>query len=618
MHTCLGVGTTKHDVVLRSTTLTTNPTMDSPTEAAAAGDLSPHTFSQVVFIDIPHSYPPSTHITCCYTLNAAFQSNSRDWVGIFKVGWSSTKDYHTFVWVELHNDVDGQEAITRQALFKDYYLPKDEIEFYQFCYVDSTGQVRGASTPFCFRNAVGQSLESSAEDDLLVVTTQEQVDQSLREKTRLQKELDAMRLENETLKSTLLMEQRETASFKVEIEKSQAAQTELVKGMDQIKVENENLKSKLQAQLQENNHLKEEVQLAKQRELQYDTTEQSQSLNSLRKKEERYDQAVMKINQLKEEREKLKEKDFAQDKEITDLKAKLRERERELLKTKDAIQLLQVDVQSSKKEKERLTAELQKLQGVAQSIDTVTRENKELVRRLSNQETVQNSSENDLTVQCQTLGRQLQETQEKLTNEREETRNTKRQVEILKDELGRVKEKLAKMVISYEQEQQRNSKYEMQCREMNGMIADKNINIEDLDQQLALVTREKDELTKENLELKDQIEGLRRVFTSHDAASADSAYMQPNVTSPAGDTSASNDQQAPDQSDNIYETIDSIEGLQGEESLVCRHCQESFPGITRDELEQHEQSHRVCPFCTMICDHMEQSVFEDHVYGHEL
>lgn len=41
-------------------------------------------FSQVVFTDIPHSYPPSTHITCCYT--AAFQPDPRDWVGIFKVG----------------------------------------------------------------------------------------------------------------------------------------------------------------------------------------------------------------------------------------------------------------------------------------------------------------------------------------------------------------------------------------------------------------------------------------------------------------------------------------------------------------------------------------------------
>lgn len=55
-----------------------------------------------------------------------------------------------------------------------------------------------------------------------------------------------------------------------------------------------------------------------------------------------------------------------------------------------------------------------------------------------------------------------------------------------------------------------------------------------------------------------------------------------------------------------------------QQSLVCRHCQEVFPCITRRELEAHEQSHRVCPFCTMICDTMEQSVFEDHVYSHEV
>lgn len=47
------------------------------------------------------------------------------------------------------------------------------MEFYQFCYVDSSGQVRGASTPFCFRKTAEHSLESvNQEDDLLVVTTQ--------------------------------------------------------------------------------------------------------------------------------------------------------------------------------------------------------------------------------------------------------------------------------------------------------------------------------------------------------------------------------------------------------------------------------------------------------------
>lgn len=51
---------------------------------------------------------------------------------------------------------------------------------------------------------------------------------------------------------------------------------------------------------------------------------------------------------------------------------------------------------------------------------------------------------------------------------------------------------------------------------------------------------------------------------------------------------------------------------------MCRHCHEQFPFITQDELEAHEHSHRTCPFCMLVCDHMEQSMYEDHVYSHEL
>uniref|UniRef100_A0A3P8W920 SKICH domain-containing protein n=1 Tax=Cynoglossus semilaevis TaxID=244447 RepID=A0A3P8W920_CYNSE len=135
--------------------------------------LSVSTFLFVIFNNIPHSYPPSTSITCDYTLTAGLQPNSRDWVGIFKVGWSTAKDYHTFVWTEPSPDVEGQGSVVRQAVFKEYYLPKDVIEFYQFCYVDSTGQVRGASTPFCFKNTEEQSTEGCPDDtDLLVITTQ--------------------------------------------------------------------------------------------------------------------------------------------------------------------------------------------------------------------------------------------------------------------------------------------------------------------------------------------------------------------------------------------------------------------------------------------------------------
>ncbi|XP_076616230.1 calcium-binding and coiled-coil domain-containing protein 2 [Chaetodon auriga] len=574
--------------------------METPAEAAAT-DPSARTFSQVVFTDISHSYPPSTAVTCSYTLAASFQPKPRDWVGIFKVGWSTTKDYHTFVWVEPCVDVEGQQSVTRQAVFKDYYLPKDEIEFYQFCYIDSTGQVRGASTPFCFRNPAEQSMESSPDDELLVITTQEQVDQSVREKAELQRELDQITEEKETLKRALEKEQQEAACLKSQDEQKEKEKSQLVKELHQAEEENENLKGTLKHRQEELDHLKEEMltQRTEQMEMQRESTAGQK---------EKYDRAVMKINQLKEEREELRRTVDAQNDEISSLNSKIREAERELLKMKDSVQLLQVDLQSSEKEKEKFSAEVQRLQSLMHNMDDMKRENQELCRRLSQQETPHSSSDDELRVQCQTLVCQLQE---ELAAEREVSRNTKRQAEVLDRELLHVREQLKKMIVSHEQAERQSNKQELQLREAHEMIADKDSVIEDKEHLIMLLTNEKEELAKENKNLFSDIEGLRRVCADLQAAAP---CMQPDTAHTAG--AASSTHETPEQAENLYETIGSAADPEEEPSLVCRHCQESFPFITRLELEQHEQSHRVCPFCTLICDGMEQAEFEDHVYSH--
>lgn len=603
--------------------------MESSTQAPAT-DSSARTFSQVVFNDIPHSYPPSTSVTCCYTLTAAFQPNPRDWVGIFKVGWSTTKDYHTFVWVDPSLDVSGQQYVTRQAVFKDYYLPKDEIEFYQFCYVDRVGQVRGASTPFCFRNPVEQSMESSPDDDLLVITTQEQVEQSVREKTELQKELDQIKEENETLKRALQTERQEAASLKGQNEENKKEMSQLLKEMDQIKEQNENLQSNLQQQLKETDRLKEEAlaQMTKQMEIQqHNATEQKKRSQSLtldeesKKTGEKYDRAVMKINQLKEEREELTRRFDAQSGEINLLNSKLREQERELFKMKDSIQLLQVDLQSSEKEKERLSAELRRSQNVVQNMDDLKSENQELRRRLLQAEALQDCPDDSLRVQCQTLTCQLQDTQAKLAAEKEQSKNISRRVEGLDRELSHVKDQLENVISSYEEAQRKNSKQEILLKEAHLMIADKEGIMEEKEDLIRLVRHEKEELARENQSLMSDIERMRSAYAELQAAPpADSSYMQPDIPSPLDTTSSIHEwqqQETPEEAEHLYETIGSVADPV-EQSLVCRHCQESFPLITQQELEQHEQSHRVCPFCTMICDNMEQSVFEDHVYSHEV
>uniref|UniRef100_UPI0037E8BEA8 calcium-binding and coiled-coil domain-containing protein 2 n=1 Tax=Semicossyphus pulcher TaxID=241346 RepID=UPI0037E8BEA8 len=608
--------------------------MESPTEAA---DSSARSFSKVVFQDIPHSYPPSTSVTCCYTLTDSFQPNPRDWVGIFKVGWSTTKDYHTFVWVEPCLDVAGQESVTRQAVFKDYYLPKDEIEFYQFCYVDSTGQVRGASTSFCLRNPAGTCLESSPDDDLLVITTQEQVDQSVREKAELQRELDQIMAENETLKSALRQGQQEATTLKEQNEQKEKENGQLVTELDQMKEQNKSVNSVLQQQLKEMDQLKEEMtQMTKQTQ-QQDETERKKRSQSLcedaaaRQKEthaqEKYDRAVLKIKQLKAEREELGGRVDSQSVEITTLNSNLREQERELLKMKDSIQLLQVDLQSSEKEKGRLSEDVQRLKSVTQNIDDLTRENQELTRRLSQMEKLQNSPDDELRVEYKTLSSKLQDTQAKLLAEKESSKTAKWRAENLDKELQDTKEQLKRLMSLYNVAEQATSKQEMLLREARGQIEDKDIIIKENEDIMKLERQDKEELTRENQILMRDNEGLRRLNAELQAASpADPPEIHPDPSVPSYTSSTSYEWQQPqisEQEEHPYETIASIEPEpqpqpEEEASLVCRHCQESFPGITPDELELHEQSHRVCPFCTMICDNMEQSVFEDHVYGHEL
>nr|XP_014349328.1 PREDICTED: calcium-binding and coiled-coil domain-containing protein 1 [Latimeria chalumnae] len=54
--------------------------------------------SKVMFHNVARSYIPSTKLECHYTLSPGMKWSTRDWIGIFKVGWSSMRDYYTFEW----------------------------------------------------------------------------------------------------------------------------------------------------------------------------------------------------------------------------------------------------------------------------------------------------------------------------------------------------------------------------------------------------------------------------------------------------------------------------------------------------------------------------------------
>nr|XP_005890418.1 PREDICTED: calcium-binding and coiled-coil domain-containing protein 2 isoform X3 [Bos mutus] len=140
-------------------------TVDDPPTSAVLLDHC-H-FSQVIFNSVEKFYIPGGDITCYYTLTQHFIPRRKDWIGIFRVGWKTTREYYTFMWVTLPVDLNSESAKQQEVQFKAYYLPKDD-EYYQFCYVDQDGVVRGASIPFQFR--------PENEEDILVVTTQEELE----------------------------------------------------------------------------------------------------------------------------------------------------------------------------------------------------------------------------------------------------------------------------------------------------------------------------------------------------------------------------------------------------------------------------------------------------------
>lgn len=131
----------------------------------------------VSFAGVLKSYPPGEKLEVSYSLHEDFQSASRDWVGLFRVGWSSSRDYYTFEWAPTSDPASTKQKGT--VVFAGRRLPPEDKHFYQFCYVSSDGRVRGASSPFQFTSAAtfdrleDLELVEVSEDSLMILQPKE-------------------------------------------------------------------------------------------------------------------------------------------------------------------------------------------------------------------------------------------------------------------------------------------------------------------------------------------------------------------------------------------------------------------------------------------------------------
>ncbi|KAL0978288.1 hypothetical protein UPYG_G00168440 [Umbra pygmaea] len=162
--------------------------------------ISMETQPKVEFRNVGQMYFPQSRVECHYSLSSEHNWNNNDWIGLFKAGWTSVKEYSTFAWALTPEEyTDGANA-NCCVHFQASYLPRPSQEDYQFVYVDHTGNVCARSRLFTFsiskpfdelETLTEEQEEGEGEDLLLVVSRaqllQTQLEQTLREQAELKK-----------------------------------------------------------------------------------------------------------------------------------------------------------------------------------------------------------------------------------------------------------------------------------------------------------------------------------------------------------------------------------------------------------------------------------------------
>uniref|UniRef100_A0A4X1TKD1 Tax1 binding protein 1 n=2 Tax=Sus scrofa TaxID=9823 RepID=A0A4X1TKD1_PIG len=312
-------------------------------------------FAHVIFQNVAKSYLPNAHLECHYTLTPYIHPHPKDWVGIFKVGWSTARDYYTFLWSPMPEHYVEGSTVNCVLAFQGYYLPNDDGEFYQFCYVTHKGEIRGASTPFQFRasSPVEEllTMEDEGNSDMLVVTTKAgllelKIEKTMKEKEELLKLIEVLEKETTQLREQVGRMERELNHEKERCDQLQAEQKGLIEISQNLKMENEEFKK-------------------------------------------RYNDATSKALQLEEDIVSVTHKAIEKETELDSLRDKLRktqyEREQlecQLKTEKDEKELYKVHLKNTEIENTKLVSEVQTLKNLDGNKESMITHFKEEISRL--------------------------------------------------------------------------------------------------------------------------------------------------------------------------------------------------------------------------------------------
>ncbi|XP_040531399.1 tax1-binding protein 1 isoform X5 [Gallus gallus] len=473
---------------------------------SSANALQTSNFAHVIFQNVAKSYLPNTHLECHYTLTQFIHPHQKDWVGIFKVGWSTARDYYTFLWSPMpENYVEGS-TVNCVLNFQGYYLPNDDGEFYQFCYVTHKGEIRGASTPFQFRTSSPVeellTMEDEGNSDMLVVTTKAgllefKIEKIVKEKEELLKVTSVLEKETAQLRDQVERLEKELNLEKQRCDQLQTEQKTNIQASESLKTENDDLKKKHDEVASKVLQLEEDIMTVTQKAIAKETELDSMK-DKLKKVMLEKEQLECVLKTEKDEKELYKE-------DAAILKEQLRKAEDQIQASKQEAVLMSKELSDAVNVRDKTMADLhsarlenEKLK--KQLADALAELKK--ITALKNEQETSNTTEQELRREVEDLKLRLQMAADHYKEKFKECQKLQKQVNKFTEQAGEkmkcsaYADELAKLELKWKEQVKINESIKLQLAAMEDQykvqLAEKERRIKELASQLELFTTEKE------------------------------------------------------------------------------------------------------------------------------
>ncbi|XP_076305168.1 tax1-binding protein 1 homolog isoform X2 [Tachypleus tridentatus] len=152
-------------------------------------DMTDSDYARVIFCDVADSYSTDVDVECHYQLSSLIYPQEDDYVGVYRIGWKESVEHVALLFCSEATYSHDTCVAHGTLLFKADMLPKEDGQYYQFCYMTKNGEIHGASIPFSFHTPKQLITSADGEDSSFVVIRSHQgfLEEKLRKTTQVMK-----------------------------------------------------------------------------------------------------------------------------------------------------------------------------------------------------------------------------------------------------------------------------------------------------------------------------------------------------------------------------------------------------------------------------------------------